>query len=78
MDISPISGSERQPTIQRSTSEMIRFRDERRTLVFTLVNGTTLEGVVRWFDDSSIGIADADRDEMTLFKHAILYFKAKP
>ena len=78
MNLAPNGGNDRMPTVKRGDSEMIRARDERRTLLFTLSNGTTVEGVVRWFDDDAIGITDENRDETTLFKHAVLYFKNKP
>ncbi|MBC8139831.1 MAG: RNA chaperone Hfq [Armatimonadetes bacterium] len=77
MNIAPSGGNDRPPTVQRSDAEMIRARDERRTLSFTLTSGTTVEGVVRWYDDYSICIADENRDEITVFKHAILHYKTK-
>jgi len=77
MNLAPTGGNERPPAVKRNESEMIRARDERRTLVFSLTNGTTVEGVVRWFDDYAVCIADDNRDEITLYKHAVLYFKTK-
>ncbi len=77
MNIAPSGGNDRPPTVQRSDAEMIRARDERRTIVFTLTSGTTVEGVVRWYDDNTICIADESRDEVTVFKHAILHYKTK-
>jgi len=78
MNIAPSGGNERFPTVKRSDAEMIRARDERRQLIFTLQNGTVIEGTVRWFDDDAICIADDNRDETTVFKHAIQYYKPKP
>ena len=78
MNMAQSGGNERPPAVKRNESEMIRARDERRTLVFTLTNGTTVEGVVRWFDDDTICVADDSRDETVLMKHAVLFYKAKP
>ena len=78
MDVAAVGVNDRAPQVQRHNAEMIRFRDERKTLVFTLSNGTTLEGAVRWFDDGAVCIVDANRDEITVFKHAILFYQAKP
>ncbi|HVK02147.1 MAG TPA: RNA chaperone Hfq [Armatimonadaceae bacterium] len=76
MDIVGSGGNERSGSVQRHSAEMIRYRDERKPLVFTLVNGATIEGAVRWFDDGAVCIVDADRDEVTVFKHAILHYRA--
>jgi RNA chaperone Hfq len=77
MNIAPSGGNDRPPVVQRSDAEMIRARDERRTLSFTLTSGSTVEGVVRWYDDHAICIADETRDEITVYKHAILHYKTK-
>jgi RNA chaperone Hfq len=68
---------ERTATVLHSESEMIRYRDERRTLAFTLMSGLVIEGAVRWFDSMTIHIVDAERNEMTLFKHAIQHYRVK-
>ena len=77
MNLATSGGNERPPVVQRSDSEMIRARDERRTVAFTLTSGTVIEGVVRWFDDNAVCVADANRDEITLYKHAILFYQGK-
>lgn len=77
MSFGASGGNERPAPVKRSDSEMIRARDERRPMVFTLMNGTVLEGVVRWFDDEAVCVGDENRDEITVFKHGILSFKAK-
>lgn len=61
--------------VQISSAQMIRFRDEHRVLTFTLVNGTQIEGDVKWFDDLSYHVATAD-GEITLLRHAVLYYRA--
>ena len=65
------------PHVLLSSSELIKYRDERKTLAFTLVNGQVLEGVIRWFDSEAIHIATGDRDELTLVRHSLLYYSAK-
>jgi len=77
MDLGPMKSGERGPQVQRSESQMIQYRDEKKPLVFTLVNGATLEGSVRWFDSEAIQVLTTERDEVTLYKHSVLYFKAK-
>lgn len=77
MEISPSGGNERQPHVLLHAAELIKFRDERKTLQFTLTNGATIEGAVRWFDEHAIHVVTtADRSELTLFKHAILFYRA--
>jgi hypothetical protein len=56
-------------------AELSRFRDDRKTLSFMLLGGETQLGMVRWFDDQAIHIVTPDREEMTLFRHAILYYR---
>jgi sRNA-binding regulator protein Hfq len=76
MELSAASSHDRPPQVQLHAAELIKFRDERRTLVFTLAGGEKLEGAVRWFDDSAIHIVLSDRNELTVFKHSILYYQA--
>jgi sRNA-binding regulator protein Hfq len=61
-------------TVSLSSSTMIRLRDEKKTLTFTLVNGQTLQGIIRWFDDGAYHVALDDRTEITLLRHAVLYY----
>ncbi len=77
MNIAPSGGGDRFPAVQRNEAEMIRARDERRAIEFTLVNGAVMEGIIRWYDDDTICIADENRSEVTVYKHAILYFRSK-
>lgn len=77
MNIAPTGGNDRPPVVQRSDAEMIRARDERRTLSFTLTSGAVVEGVVRWYDDNTVCVADESRNEITVFKHAILHYTTK-
>ncbi|MDX1932859.1 MAG: hypothetical protein SFU56_09665 [Capsulimonadales bacterium] len=54
---------------------LARFREERKTLAFVLVGGERLEGAIRWYDGEAIHIVTPNRDEVTLFRHGILYFR---
>jgi sRNA-binding regulator protein Hfq len=65
---------DRMPPVSLSSSTMIRLRDEKKTLAFTLTNGQTLQGLVRWFDDGAYHIALDDRTEITLLRSAVLYY----
>lgn len=57
--------------------ELIKFRDNRTPLVIKLVTGETLEGAVRWYDDRALRVVQSDRSEMTIYFHAIAYYKAR-
>lgn len=59
------------------TAELIKYRDERKSLKFTLTTGMELEGVIRWFDHEAIHLVAPDRTEITLFKHAIVLYQAR-
>ena len=74
MEGAAASSRDRSVTVQQHVGELIKFRDERKTLRFTLTSGEPLEGVVRWFDDETMHIVTADRSEITLFKHAVLFY----
>ncbi len=74
MDFGP--SRDRMPTIQLSSAAMIRLRDEHTQLNFFLTNGQTLTGQVKWFDETTIHILAGEGAEITLLKHAILYYKA--
>ena len=73
MDFGP--GRDKLPTVQLSSAAMIRHRDEKVTLAFTLINAQVLTGQVRWYDDTTIHFVAGDGSEITLFKHAILYYR---
>ena len=77
MDLGIDRSKDRAAVVLLSESEMIRYRDERKVLTFSLLNGEELEGSVRWFDSVSIHLVDAERNELTLFKHAIQHYRVK-
>ena len=72
MDFGP--SRDRMPTIQLSSAAMIRLRDEHTPLAFLLVNGQTLTGQVKWFDDFTINVLTAEGREITVQKHAVIYY----
>lgn len=74
MDFGP--GRDRMPTIQLSSAAMIRLRDEHTPLAFLLVNGQTLTGQVKWFDETTIHLLTPEGAEITLLKRAIIYYQA--
>lgn len=77
MEGAATSARDHAPSILLSAAEMIKFRDERKPLVFTLVGGETIEGAIRWFDDAAVHLVAPDRSEVTLMKHAIVLYRAK-
>lgn len=78
MNMSAMSSSDRPVSVLQHVAEMVRYRDEKRPLSFVLTNGTTIDGVIEWFDDQAVHVASATTGSLTLFKHAILYYIAKP
>jgi hypothetical protein len=58
--------------------ELIKFRDLRTPLVFHMLTGDTIEGVIRWYDGSAVRIAKPDGVEITLFFHALSFYENKP
>lgn len=76
MEVAPTGTGDRHPTVQLHAAELIKYRDERRLLTFTLSSGEHVEGTVLWFDDSTIHVSGPDKAEMTVFKHAIAYYRA--
>jgi len=77
MEGAAATSGDRVPTILLSTAQMIKYRDERKTLIFALVGGQSLEGFIKWFDVEAVHIMTEERGELTVMKSAILYFGAK-
>ncbi len=57
--------------------DFIKYRDNRTALIFTLMDGQTLEGAIRWFDSYAVRLVQADRNELTLHLHAVAYYRAR-
>ena len=74
MEGAATSARDRAMPVLQHVGELIKFRDERKTLRFTLSNGEIVEGLVRWFDDEAVHVVTTNRDEITLFKHAVSYY----
>ena len=79
MEGAATSSHDRTFEVQLHNAELIKFRDERKTLTFVLTSGETLEGFVRWFDDHAVHvvISGPERSETTVFKHAITRYQVK-
>ena len=69
------TSSDRPPVVLMHAAELIKYRDERKSLQFTLIGGEALEGVIRWFDEQTIHLVGPERTEVTVFKHAIAYYR---
>jgi sRNA-binding regulator protein Hfq len=61
-------------TVPYSDTQMIRLRDDKKTLTFTLLNGHNVVGQVLWFDSSTYHVS-TDQGELTLLKHAVMHYK---
>jgi len=61
--------------VQISSAQMIRFRDGHDILEFFLVNGNKVTGDVNWFDDLSFNVRSKEHGEITLMRHAVLYYR---
>lgn len=57
--------------------ELIRYRDNRTTLVVKLLSGEELEGAIRWYDSQALRLIRPDRTEMTVYLQAVAYYHAK-
>lgn len=57
--------------------ELTKYRENRTPLTVTLVSGQTIEGAVRWFDPMAIRLVQSDRSELTVYLHAIAYYRAR-
>jgi RNA chaperone Hfq len=57
--------------------ELIKYRDNRTSLTVTLSNGETLEGAIRWYDDYALRLVQADRSEVTVYLHAVAYYRSR-
>jgi sRNA-binding regulator protein Hfq len=78
MDLGGGSGiHDRSERISPREGELIKFRDLRTPLVFHMLTGDTIEGVIRWYDGSSVRVARPDSTEITLFFHALSYYENK-
>ena len=57
--------------------ELIKYRDNRTTLLVNLLSGETVEGAVRWYDEMALRLVLADRSEVTVYLHAVASYRAR-
>ena len=80
MDLDPGTGPgsrEREERIGPREGQLIKYRDSRTPLVFHLVGGETISGLVRWFDHSSVCVLRDDQSEATVMNIALAYYAPK-
>lgn len=70
----PRPSDERVERIPLHEIEMIKYRDNRTSLLIKLVTGETLEGAIRWYDDRTLRLVRSDRSEVTVCRQAIAYY----
>ena len=58
-------------------AELIKYRDNRTPLTFKMMSGETLDGAIRWYDASALRLVQADRSELTVYHHAIAYYRVR-
>ena len=57
--------------------ELIKYRDNRTLLAVTLLGGETIEGAIRWHDHLAVRLVQPDRTEVTIYLHAIAYYRPR-
>ena len=57
--------------------ELIKYRDNRTLRAVTLLSGEILEGAVRWHDPLALRLVQADRSEITVYFHAVAYYRPR-
>ena len=80
MEISELErmrGNTRTESISPREVELIKYRDNRTLLTVTLLSGETMEGAVRWHDHLALRLVQADRSEVTIYLHAIAYYRPR-
>lgn len=76
-EVDRLRGTTREERISPREVELIKYRDNRTMLAVTLLGGETLEGAVRWYDDQALRLVQADRTELTVYLHAVAYYRAR-
>ncbi len=76
-EVERLRGTTREERISPREVDLIKYRDNRTALVVTLLNGETIEGAVRWYDDQALRLVQADRTEVTVYLHAVAYYRAR-
>ena len=76
-EVDRLRGTTREERTSPREVELIKYRDNRTMLAITLLGGETLEGAVRWYDDQALRLVQADRTELTVYLHAVAYYRAR-
>ena len=76
-EVERLRAAAREERISLREVELIKYRDNRTALVVKLVSGETLEGAIRWYDDQAVRLVQADRAEVTVYLHAVAYYRAR-
>ncbi len=76
-ELERLRGTTRMENISPREVELIKYRDNRTSLAVTLMNGETIEGAVRWYDHLALRLVQADRSELTVYLHAIAYYRPR-
>ncbi len=76
-EVERLRGTTREERISPREVDLIKYRDNRTALVVTLLNGEVMEGAVRWYDEHALRLVQADRSEVTIYLHAVAYYRAR-
>ncbi len=76
-EVERLRGTTREERISPREVDLIKYRDNRTVLIVTLLNGEIMEGAVRWYDEYALRLVQADRSEVTVYLHAVAYYRAR-
>ena len=76
-EVERLRGTTREERISPREVDLIKYRDNRTVLIVTLLNGEIMEGAVRWYDEHALRLVQADRSEVTVYLHAVAYYRAR-
>lgn len=76
-EVERLRGTTREERISPREVDLIKYRDNRTILTVTLLNGEIMEGAVRWYDEHALRLVQADRNEVTVYLHAVAYYRAR-
>lgn len=76
-ELERLRGTTRMENISPREVELIKYRDNRTSLAVTLLNGETIEGAIRWYDHLALRLVQADRSELTVYLHAVAFYRPR-
>jgi sRNA-binding regulator protein Hfq len=76
-EVERLRGTTREERISPREVDLIKYRDNRTVLIVTLLSGEIMEGAVRWYDEHALRLVQADRNEVTVYLHAVAYYRAR-